>query len=175
MINCRSLRLFLLLVLIGGESSARLVMHPGSKFKVTVPTWNLPGSTSLCLCRNQCLVQPACTAVSVQLNASGVQCAFTSEPEPESYLVNSGEGHAVFATSEATSLAAHETSSASTPTPSRTATEPTDLGQEFQTQQGTSSPPETSEITDPINILTLPDTASETSNAAFSDPSSLTN
>ncbi|XP_063597998.1 uncharacterized protein LOC134774601 [Penaeus indicus] len=149
-------------------------MHPGSKFKVTVPTWNLPGSTSLCRCKNQCLVQPVCTAVSVQLNASGVQCAFSSEPEPQSYLVNSDDAHAVFATAEANSLEAHESSTTSTPTPSGTATKPTDLEQEFQPQQGTFSQPETSEITNP-DIFTLPDTASETSNTAFSDPSSLTN
>ncbi|XP_037801260.1 uncharacterized protein LOC119596158 isoform X2 [Penaeus monodon] len=177
MINCRSLRIFLFLVLIGGESSARLIVHPGSKFKVTVPTWNLPGSTSLCRCKNQCLVQPVCTAVSVQLNASGLQCAFTSEPEPESYLVDSDDAHAVFPTAEVNSLAAHESSSAPTPTPPRKATNPMDLEQGSQPQQGTSLPSETSEPdkTSDSSVLTLPDTASETSHTAYSDQSSLTN
>nr|XP_027233183.1 cell wall protein DAN4-like [Penaeus vannamei] len=142
--NCRPWRLLLLIVLIGGECSGRLFMHRRSKFEATVPTWTLPGSTSLCRCRNQCFVQPNCTAVSVQQNSSGVYCAFTAEPTPGNYLVNSNDADAVFATTEENRPAAYRTS-APTSTPSGTTTKTTDLEQEFQPHLTTSSPPGTSE------------------------------
>ncbi|XP_042872932.1 uncharacterized protein LOC122253717 [Penaeus japonicus] len=128
--NCRPLWIFLLLVLIGGEISARLFMHPGSKFMGKVSTWSVPGSTSLCQCKNQCLVQPMCTAVSVQLDENGIQCLFTSEPATGIYLENSNAS-AVFIVSDGSDLSTTSepspSSSDSTPKTSLLETSSTDL------------------------------------------------